>query len=167
MELVNKVAQSGIITLDLELLIADTEIIELDISQFLFKGLLLKEKDFRSDLKSYDWEDFRNKTVAVFCSTDAILAQWAYMLVASYLLNVDSKFYFGTKDEVRTQVLVQKIQQIEEQEYQEKLVVIKGCGNQPLPDAAYLEVTKKLQPVVKSLMFGEPCSTVPIYKKRS
>lgn len=166
MELVNKVAQSGILTLDLEKLVADTEIAELDISQFLFRGLLLKEKEFRAELKTFDWNQYQNKTVAVFCSTDAILAQWAYMLIANNLLNTAQSFYFGTKDEVWNQLLLSKIESINVQDYQDKMVVIKGCGTQPLSDAAYLEVTKKLQPVVKSLMFGEPCSTVPIYKRR-
>lgn len=166
MELVNKVAQSGIITLDLEALPPEYEVVELDISQFLFRGLLLKEKDFRADLKAFQWEQFTGKTVAVFCSTDAIVAQWAYMLVANYLIGVAAGFYFGTKDEVWNELLLRSISEIRQEDYESKIVVIKGCGNRPLPDAAYLEVTKKLQPVVKSLMFGEPCSTVPVYKKR-
>lgn len=167
MELVNKVAQSGIVTIDLEKLMNETEIAELDISQFLFRGLLLKEKDFRSALKEFDWSVFQGKTVAVFCSTDAIVAQWAYMLIANYLLPIAQQFYFGTKDEVWNHILLEQIAHIQHQEYVDKMVVIKGCGTQPLPDAAYLEITKKLQPVVKSLMFGEPCSTVPIYKRKS
>lgn len=166
MELVNKVAQSGIITLDLETLTQEQEIVELDISQFLFRGLLLKEKDFRADLKAFQWEQFTGKTVAVFCSTDAIVAQWAYMLVANHLIAVSADFHFGTKDEVWNTLLLRSINEIRQEKYDGKIVVIKGCGTRPLPDAAYLEVTKKLQPVVKSLMFGEPCSTVPVYKKR-
>lgn len=166
MELVNKVAQSGIITLDLESLVAEDNILELDISQFLFKGLLLKEKDYRTHLKEFDWEKYKNKTVAVYCSTDAIVAQWAYMLVANYLLQVNSGFYFGTKDEVWNTLLMEEISNLREENYTDKMIVIKGCGTKKLPDAAYLEITKKLQPVVKSLMFGEPCSTVPVYKKR-
>lgn len=166
MELVNKVAQSGILTLDMEKMMESTSIVELDISQFLFRGLLLKEKDFRTELKNFDWSIFQDKTVAVHCSTDAIVAQWAYMLVANYLTTVTNNYFFGTKDEVWNSILLQKIKEIQEEEYKDKMVVIKGCGTQPLPDAAYLEIAKKLQPVVKSLMFGEPCSTVPIYKRK-
>lgn len=166
MELVNKVAQSGIITLDMETMVKKNEILDLDISQFLFRGLLLKEKDFRAALKEFDWEQYRDKTAAVHCSTDAIVAQWAYMLVANYLLSVSADFSFGTKDEVWNTELLQSVKDLNAEEYNGKIVVIKGCGTRSLPDAAYLEVTKKLQPVVKSLMFGEPCSTVPVYKKR-
>ncbi len=166
MELVNKVAQSGIITLDMETMVKNDEILDMDISQFLFRGLLLKEKDFRAALKDFDWEIYRGKTVAVHCSTDAIVAQWAYMLVANYLLSVSADFSFGTKDEVWNNQLLQSIRTLNAGEYDGKIVVIKGCGTRSLPDAAYLEITRKLQPVVKSLMFGEPCSTVPVYKKR-
>lgn len=166
MELINRVAQSGIVTIDIEQLINEDLITELDISQFLFKGLLLREKEFRTALKAYDWEQFRDKKVAVFCSTDAIVAQWAYMLIANHLIDIASDFYWGTKDMVWKDVLIQTIRQLDPNEYIDKRIVIKGCGTRPLPDAAYLEITKRLQPAVKSLMFGEACSTVPVYKKR-
>lgn len=166
MELVNKVAASGIITIDLETLVKSRDIIELDISQFLFRGLLLKEKDFRSELKTFDWAQFSNQTVAVFCSTDAIVAQWAYMLISNALSQVGAEYYYGSKEEVWDLLLLQSIKDLEENDYEGKMIVIKGCGTRALSNAAYLEITKKLQPVVKSLMFGEPCSTVPVYKKR-
>ncbi|HZH67724.1 MAG TPA: DUF2480 family protein [Chitinophagales bacterium] len=166
MELVNRVAQSGIVTIDLEQLIDDHQIVELDISQFLFKGLLLREKEFRTALRTYDWEQFRDKTVAVFCSTDAIVAQWAYMLISNHLMNIAKDFYWGTKDIVWQEILIQTIRQLDQEEYHDKRIIIKGCGKRPLPDAAYLEITKRLLPIVKTLMFGEACSTVPVYKKR-
>lgn len=166
MELVNKIAASGIITIDLETLVKSQEIIELDISQFLFRGLLLKEKDFRAELKTFDWSQFSGDIVAVYCSTDAIVAQWAYMLIANALTKEDVEFYYGSKDEVWNLLLLQSIKELATDDYEDKIVVIKGCGTRSLPNAAYLEVTKKLLPTVKSLMFGEPCSTVPVYKKR-
>lgn len=166
MELVNKIAASGIITIDLETLVKSQEIIELDISQFLFRGLLLKEKDFRAELKTFDWSQFSGDIVAVYCSTDAIVAQWAYMLIVNALTKEDVEFYYGSKDEVWNLLLLQSIKELATDEYEDKIVVIKGCGTRSLPNAAYLEVTKKLLPTVKSLMFGEPCSTVPVYKKR-
>lgn len=166
MELVNRVAQSGIITLDLESFIGKQEVVELDISQFLFKGLLLKEKDFRAALREYDWNQYTDQVVAVFCSTDAIVAQWAYMLVSNYLQPVADSYYFGTAQDVKENILLHHIQSMPQDEYADKRVVIKGCGNQPIPDSAYLEISKKLLPVVKTLMFGEACSTVPVYKKR-
>ena len=166
MELVNKVAQSGIITLDLETFVVKSGIKELDISQFLFRGLLLKEKDFRAALKEFDWTPYTGQIVAVFCSTDAIVAQWAYMLVAGYLQDAGADYYSGTKDAVWQDKLIEAIRSIDSDQYRDEKIVVKGCGTIPLPDAAYLEITKKLRPVVKTLMFGEPCSTVPVYKKR-
>jgi hypothetical protein len=165
-ELINKVAQSGIITLDLEQFLPERKVEGLDISQFLFRGLLLKEKDFRTAVKEFDWTVFSGKIVAVYCSTDAIVAQWAYMLLASALQDAGADFYIGTPGETEAQLLLNNIRNIAPEKYQDERVVIKGCGTQPLPDAAYLEITKLLKPYVKTLMFGEPCSTVPIYKKR-
>lgn len=166
MSIVNKVAQSGIITLDLEDLHPKHEIVEFDLSDYLFRGLLLREKEFRIHLKELDWSQFNDKIVAVYCSTNAIVAQWAYMLIANYLIQNKISFYFGTKSEVFETVLNQAIQDISVSDYVDKIVVVKGCGKYPSPDVAYLEITKKLLPVVKSLMFGEPCSTVPIYKRK-
>jgi hypothetical protein len=166
MEIVNKVAQSGIITIDMERFFPEEPPYSLDISQFLFKGLLLKEIDFRSALKTFDWSVLKNKNVAVFCGTDAIIPQWAYMLIGVYLEAAGAKGYFGNIPVVEQQILLENLRLISADEYKDQKVVIKGCGTRPLPDAAYLEISKKLLPVVKSLMFGEPCSTVPIYKKK-
>lgn len=164
--LINKVAQSGLITLDLEEFFPKDEIAELDLKDFLFRGLILKEIEFREALKQNDWSVYTNKITAVFCSTDAILPQWSFMLVASYLSTQTDKIYFGTKENVEYNLFLQNIKEADENKYKDERVIIKGCGTKTVTGEAYLEITKKLQPVVKSLMFGEACSTVPVYKKK-
>lgn len=164
--LINKVAQSGLITLDLEDFFPKEEIVSIDLKDFLFRGLILKEAEFRAALKAKDWSVCQDKTVAVFCSSDAIIPQWAWMLVATYLGNNNTRFFFGTKEEVEQRLFLLNLKNIDEKKYSDERVVIKGCGTKTVSGEAYLEITKKLQPVVKSLMFGEPCSTVPVYKKK-
>lgn len=164
--LINKVAQSGLITLDLEDLFPKEEILEFNMKDFLFRGLILKEKEFREALKQHDWSLYANKITAVFCSTDAILPQWAFMLVASYLSAQTDKIYFGSKENVEYNLFLQNIKNTDENKYKDERVIIKGCGTKTVTGEAYREITKTLQPVVKSLMFGEACSTVPIYKKK-
>lgn len=162
---VNKVAESGIISLDLEAYYPNTEIVEFDLKEYLFMGLILKEKDFRAALQQTNWEQYLNKYVAVLCSADAIIPMWAYMLVASYLQPVATDIVFGDKKTLINAVLLKKISAINAEEYTDKRVVVKGCGELQIPETAFLEITNKLRPVVKSIMYGEPCSTVPIYKK--
>jgi hypothetical protein len=164
--LVNKVAQSGIITLDLEDFFPDEPIAELDIKAFLFRGLILKEKEFREALKANDWTVYQDKIVAVFCSADAIIPQWAYMLLASHCSAVTDRYYFGTAADVEQQLFLDKLKALNAEQYRDERIVIKGCGTKTVTGEAYLEITRKLKPVVKSLMFGEPCSTVPVYKKK-
>lgn len=166
MELVNKVAQSGLITIDLEDFFPTDTFVELDIKDFLFRGLILKELEFRATLKTHDWTIYKDKTVAVFCSTDAILPQWSFMLVATYLSAQTNNIFFGNAEKVEYNLFLENIKKIDETKYIDEKIVIKGCGTKTVTGEAYLEITKKLQPVVKSLMFGEPCSTVPIYKKK-
>ena len=166
MELVNKVAQSGLITIDLEDFFPKEEILSFDIKDFLFRGLILKELDFRTILKQHDWLKYKDKITAVFCSTDAIIPQWAFMLVVTYLSTHTSGIYFGTKEEVEQKLFLTNLKNIDETKYLNEKIIIKGCGTKIVTGEAYLEITKKLQPVVKSLMFGEACSTVPIYKKK-
>lgn len=164
--LVNKVAQSGLITLNLEhWLPAREEMAELDISQFLFNGLLLKEKDFRATLKEFDWTVFDGKYVAVHCSTKAIVPHWAYMLVGSYLAPHVKAQGYGTLHDVETQLLLQHIEYLDIDPYADERVIIKGCGDRKVSVAVYQAITAKLKPIVKSLMYGEPCSTVPIFKQ--
>ena len=129
-------------------------------------GLILKEKDFRETLKNLDLTIFQNKIVAVTCSADAVIPIWAYMLVASYLQPVVKEIFFNTVDELKNQLLLKNIAAINLSDYVDKRVVIKGCGELPVGEAAYLEATKLLRPVAKSIMYGEPCSTVPIFKRK-
>lgn len=164
--IVNKVAESGLITLDLEAYYPKGEIAVFDLKDYLFMGLILKEKDFRAALQQLDWSVYQGKSVAVNCSADAVIPMWAYMLVSSYLQPVANEVVFGSADDLRRQVLLRNIQQIDMNEFADKRVVVKGCGDQPIGEFAYMEITNRLRPVAKSIMYGEPCSTVPIYKKK-
>jgi hypothetical protein len=163
--IVNKVAESGIITLDLEQYLPREAPVVFDLKEFLFMGLILKEKEFRLALKDLDLNVFKNETVAVTCSADAIIPSWAYMLVVTVLQPVAKEIVFGNSEEAIKKLLIRNIRDINASEYEDKRVVVKGCGETPIPEEAYLEITTKLRPVVKSIMFGEPCSTVPVYKK--
>jgi hypothetical protein len=165
MEIVNKVAESGIITLDLTPYLPGDEVAVFDLKPFLFREMILREKDYRAALQTLDWAEYKDKQVALTCTTDAIIPVWAYMLAASYLEPVAASVFFGTKEELEKQLINTRIQNIDKKEYEDKRVVIKGCGDTPIPETAYVAVTAHLRPVVKSLMYGEPCSTVPIYKK--
>lgn len=162
--IINKVAESGIITLDLKDFYPAEDFIIIDIKNFLFKELILKEKDYRADLKQRDWQQYAEKYILITNSTDALVPMWAYMLLVSYLEPFAKHITFGNEREARQIFLLNNISEIDPREYKDKRVVIKGCGDLILPEAAYIAITLKLKPVVKSLMFGEPCSTVPVYK---
>lgn len=165
--IVNKVAQSGIITLELENYIPEGEWIQIDLKDYLYEGLILKEKLFREKLNSTDWSIFSNKHVTVSFTADAIIPLWAFMLITTYLQPHALSVHSGTIEQAKEKMLLSNIRKsINPDEYLDARVVIKGCGNIPIPESAYLEITHLLQPVVKSLMYGEPCSTVPIYKKK-
>lgn len=163
----NKVAKSGLITIDLEKFLPyEKDIMEFDLKDFLFRGLLLKEKDFRASVKNFDWQQFEGKNVAIFCSSNAIIPMWACMLVATALNKIANFYVFGSKEELITAYLHYTIQkEIDIENLRNKRVIIKGCGKRQVPASAYTEATRLIQPVVKSLMFGEACSTVPIFKK--
>ena len=164
--IINKVAESGLITIDLESFFPADEIVGFDLKDFLFMGLILKEKDFREALTAFDWENMRSKKVAIYCSADAIIPLWAYMLVSSYLQPVAKLVFSGTPEELKKQEFIKNIQQLDTTTFEDKRVVVKGCGDMEIGEYAFVEITNKLRPVVKSLMYGEPCSTVPVYKKR-
>jgi hypothetical protein len=164
--LVNKVSESALITLNLEDYFPTEEVAVFDMKDYLFMGLILKEKDFREALKNLDLTTYTNKAIAVTCSADAVIPMWAYMLVASYLQPVATEIIFGTTEELKNKLLLNNIAQLPIDDFADKRVVIKGCGDLPIGEAAYLEATKLLRPVAKSIMYGEPCSTVPIYKKK-
>lgn len=162
--IINKVAQSGLITLDLEKLYSKEEIVEFDLKEYLFMELILKEKDFREALAKMDFTTFKDKYVAIHCSTEAIIPLWAYMLATTYLQPYAKEVIYGAKENVLDQILLKNIKAIDPNEYQEKRVVVKGCGDKKIPEAAYVTISSLLTPVAKSIMYGEPCSTVPIYK---
>lgn len=164
--IVNKVAECGIITLDLTTLLPPADsVVVFDLKPYLFREMILKEKDYRAALLVTDWQAYEGKHVAITCSVDAIIPVWAYMLAAIYLQPVATTVYHGTEDELRKQWILNRIQAVATTEYIDKRVVIKGCGDTPIPDYAYVAITAHLKPFVKSLMYGEPCSTVPLYKQ--
>ncbi len=165
-EIVNKVAQSGLITFNLEEYFDTTDVVEFDMKDHLFQGLILKERDFRTFIKENDWNQYEGKHVALFCTADAIVPTWAYMLVANKLSGIASEVFFGSKDALQQNIIQKRLEAINVDEFTDKRVVIKGCSNYDVPIGAYVEITNLLSPVVKSIMFGEPCSTVPIYKKK-
>lgn len=164
-EIVNKVANSGLITLNLEDYLPKEEVVVFDLKDHLFMGLILKEKDFREALKNLDWSVYQDKNVAITCSVDAIIPLWAYMLVTTYLQPVAKNTYVGTVEEMTKHLFLQNIQNISTDEFNGQRIVVKGCGDIPIGAFAYAEITRRLLPFVKSIMYGEPCSTVPIYKK--
>ena len=164
--LVNKVSESGLVTVDLEDFYPKDETAVFDMKDHLFMGLILKEKDFREVMKNLDLTPYTGKNIALTCSADAVIPMWAYMLVVSYLQPVANEIVFGDKDHLNQSLLLKKISTINAEEYKDKRIVIKGCGEQPISESAYVAVTNLLRPVAKSIMYGEPCSTVPIYKKK-
>lgn len=164
--IVNKVAESGIITLDLEQYYPKAPLMVFDLKDHLFMGLILKEKDFRAALQQADWSVYTGANVAVTCSADAIIPVWAYMLVASYLEPVAANVVFGTEKEMIDQLILRAIDKLDVTAFADKRVVVKGCGDIDIPESAYLSITHRLRSVAKSIMYGEPCSTVPIYKKK-
>ena len=164
--IVNKVAESGLITIDLEEYYPKEEILIFDLRTYLFMELILKEKEFRASLQQVDWNQYKDKIVAVTCTTDAVIPVWAYMLVASSLQPFAKEIVFGNREEALKQSFIKNINTINLNEYNDKRIVVKGCGDKSIGEFAYLEITKLLRPLVKSIMYGEPCSTVPVYKKK-
>ena len=157
--------ESGLVTLDLEAYYPKEDTVVFDMKDHLFMGLILKEKEFREGLKTLDPQPYAGKNVALTCTADAVIPMWAFMLAASYLEPVAKEVIFGDEDFLHKTIFLQNISKINTADYEDKRVVIKGCGELPVSEAAYVAVTKLLRPVVKSIMYGEPCSTVPIYKK--
>lgn len=162
----NKVAESGIVSLDLEAFYPKGDIVVFDIKDYLFMGLILKEKDFRLALQNLEVELYCDKYVAVLCTADAIIPMWAYMLIASTLSGIAKDVVFGNEQTVINTIFIKNLAKLNVEEYADKRVVVKGCGDVKIPETAYTEITNLLRPVAKTIMYGEPCSTVPIYKKR-
>lgn len=166
-EIINKVANSGLITIDLEEYYPKGERVLFDIKPLLFQELILKEKDFREYIKTNDWTVYQNKYVAVICSADAIIPTWAYMLISIALEPYAKKVVFGNLQTLETVLFNEVLNQIDYKEYKDQRIVIKGCSNLPVTTNAYVELANKLKPFAKSIMYGEPCSTVPLYKAKT
>lgn len=164
-EIVNRVKRSALVTIDLEDHFPEGERVLFDIEQCLWQGLVLKEKDFRAFVKEHEWDAYAGKHVAIHCSADAIVPTWAYMLLATCLEPLAKTVIFGDLAALEDRLFQQAIQAIDPTEYEDARVVIKGCSKLPVPDSAYVELTAKLRPYIRSVMYGEPCSTVPLYKK--
>ena len=164
-EIINKVANSGLITIDLEELYPQGERVLFDIKEVLFQGLILREKDFREFVKNKNWSEYKDKYLAIICSADAIVPTWAYMLLATHLQPFAKKIVFGNLETLETILYTELLSKTDLSQYKDARIIIKGCGKLPVPKAAYVEITRLLLPLAKSIMYGEPCSTVPIYKK--
>lgn len=163
--LVNRVAQSSLITINLEKYFPAEKIIAFDLKDFLFHGLILKEKDFREGLADYDWNQMKDCSLAIHCTADAIIPTWAYMLVTAMAAPYCKQIFLGTVDAFIEKHYTGFIEGTDWSHLKDQRVVIKGCSDKPVPASAYVDLTKKLQPIAQSIMFGEPCSTVPIFKR--
>ncbi|MGE0569099.1 MAG: DUF2480 family protein [Bacteroidia bacterium] len=163
-EIVNRVASSGLITIDMNDWVNASELVFIDIKPFLFQELIVKEKEFRDSIKNHNWTEYTGKPVGIICSSDAIIPTWAYVLIAMELQPFVAKIYQGTVNEIKTNVLMDYISTLDVSQYNDQRLVIKGCGEEFITPATYVALTSKLKPVVKSMMYGEPCSTVPLYK---
>ena len=164
--IVNRVAASALITFDLEKLYQIGTRQSIDLSQWLRQGLLLKEKEFRALLKAHDWSVYRDQFIALHCSTDAILPAWAALLVTTHLQPYARKVVLGTLNDLEVQLFAEEIQLLDISQYKDQPLIIKGCSDKTVPQDAYVQLIAKLQPVVKSLFYGEACSSVPLYKKK-
>jgi len=165
-EIINRVEKSSLVSIDLEEYLDKSERIVFDIKDGLFQEMILREKDFRNFVKEQNWESFQGKNVAVYCSADAIIPSWAYMLVVGKLSEYAKSIAFGDQDDLEKVLIDQAVEKLLEQDLKDAKVVIKGCGEIKNRDYAYFQLSKKLVPVVASMMYGEPCSTVPVYKKK-
>jgi hypothetical protein len=164
--IVNRLAASALITFDLEKLYQIGTRQSIDLSQWLHQGLLLKEKEFRALLKAHDWSVYRDQFIALHCSTDAILPAWAALLVTTHLQPYARKVVLGTLNDLEVQLFAEEIQLLDISQYKDQPLIIKGCSDKTVPQDAYVQLIAKLQPVVKSLFYGEACSSVPLYKKK-
>lgn len=164
--IVNKVANSGLISLNLEEYYDNGERLVYDIKDNLFQGLILREKDFREFIKMHDWAQYAGKNIAIICSADAIVPTWAYMLLSNKIKPYANEVVFGNLDALEQVLFTKALSKIDLAIFKDERVVVKGCGDIPVPIAAYVEITNLLTPVAKSIMYGEPCSTVPIFKRK-
>lgn len=166
-EIINKVANSGILSIDLEDFYVPGERVIFDIKPHLFQELILKEKDFREFVKTNNWKFYENKIVGIACTADAIVPTWAYMLITLALESFAKKIYFGNLQEIEAFLFAEKLNKLDVSQFKDARVVIKGCGDKEIPANAFVQLTALLKPVAKSIMYGEPCSTVPLYKAKN
>ena len=164
--IVNRVAKSSLITFDLEKFYQIGTRKSLDLSQWLDQGIVLREKDFRSKLKDHDWKAYQDQFIALYCSSDTVFPAWAYLLVTTYLQPYARKVVKGTLKDLEIQLFSDKIQKIDLKQFKDKSLIIKGCSDKSVPEDAYVQLIIKLQPIVKSLFYGEACSSVPLFKKK-
>ncbi|KJJ38486.1 DUF2480 family protein [Aequorivita vladivostokensis] len=165
-EIINRVANSKIVTFNLEDIYPKGERVAFDISQWLLEGIVLRESDFREQAKQHDWSRYQDKFVALFCSTDAIVPGWAYLLLSLHLAPFVKKVTVGSLDELESILFAELLQNLDVSEYTDKPLIIKGCAHKPIPQNAYVLLAQKLQPVAKSIMYGEACSSVPLFKRK-
>ena len=164
-EIINRVEKSGLITIDLDELKVSKNIFEVDIKKWLFEGLFLKEKEYRKEIQNHNWSQYENSYVYIHCSSDAIIPTWAFMLISAQLENHTEKIVLGNREKVYEKIYEDSINSIDFSIYNDKSVIIKGCSDNNIPLSAYHLVTIKLKPFAKSIMYGEACSSVPVFKK--
>ncbi|MDB4252151.1 DUF2480 family protein [Flavobacteriaceae bacterium] len=165
-EIINKVSNSKLINIDLEEFYPDGERVLFDIKDWLFEGIILKEKDFRASVKNHNWSGYKNDCVALTCSEDAIIPSWAYLLLASELAVYAKKVVVGNLELLETVLFLEVIQNLNIEPFKDKPIIIKGCAQKPIPPSAFTMLIQKLQPIAKTIMYGEACSTVPLYKRK-
>lgn len=166
-DIINRVANSKLITIDLEDFYPEGKRVLFDIKDWLFEGFVLREKDFRQHVLEFDWSKYKNQYVALTCSTDAIIPGWAFMLLSINLEPFAKKVIVGNLEQLETSIYQDIINNIDVSEYENKPVIIKGCSNKPVPQNAYIFLSNKLKPVAKSIMYGEACSSVPLFKRKT
>lgn len=165
-EIVNRVANSKLVTIDLEDYYPQGERVLLDIKQWLFQELILKEKDFRISINQHNWSQYENAFVALTCSSDAIIPSWAYLLISTKLTSIAKKVIVGNLTELENSIFQEVITNMDVTNFNDKPIIIKGCSDKFIPESSYVQLVSKLTPIAKSVMFGEACSTVPLYKKK-
>lgn len=164
-EIINRVANSKLVTVDLEHFYPSGQRVLFDIKDWLLDGLVLREKDFREQARNHDWSQYESSYVALTCSTDAIIPGWAFMLLSTYLHPVAKKVVVGALEELETILYTEILEKLDFSEYENLPVIVKGCSRKPVPQNAYIQLINKLQPVARSIMYGEACSSVPLFKK--
>lgn len=164
-DIINRVSTSSLVTFNLEELAPTGTVTELDLKNLLFQGLILREKDIRDFIKNHNWKSYEGKNVAVFCSADAIIPTWAFMLISIALEPFARKIVYGDRKELSNQLFRDALDKIDWEKFRDAKVVIKGCSDLHVPESAYVEAAARLRKYASSIMYGEPCSTVPLYKK--